>query len=143
MGIVDDILKDTRTIAVVGLSPRPDRASHGVSKYMQRQGYRIIPVNPNAVEVLGETAYPDLKSVSDPIELVNIFRRSEFVLPVVRQAIEVRAKCVWMQDGVVNEAAAELPLGAGLLVVMDNCIFREHLRWYAETKGRMQEHHAG
>jgi predicted CoA-binding protein len=136
MDVADEILKNSRTIAVVGLSPRPDRASHGVSKYMQRQGYRIIPVNPNAIEVLGERAYPDLRSVPDPIDLVDIFRRSEFVLPIVREAIEVGAKYVWMQDGVVDEEAAELARGAGLLVVMDNCIFREHLRWYTEARGR-------
>lgn len=134
MDIIDEILRNSRTVAVVGLSPRPDRASHGVSKYLQRQGYRIVPVNPNAAVVLGERAYPDLRSVPEPIDLVDIFRRPEFVLPVVQQAIEVGAKYVWMQDGVVNEEAAALARDAGLLVVMDNCIFRQHLRWYADTK---------
>lgn len=136
MDIIDEILRNSRTVAVVGLSPRPDRASHGVSKYLQRQGYRIIPVNPNAVEVLGERAYPNLRSVPEPIDLVDIFRRSEFVLPIVQQSIEVGAKYVWMQDGVVNEEAATLARDAGLFVVMDNCVFREHLRWYADTKSR-------
>ncbi|MBM3948800.1 MAG: CoA-binding protein [SAR202 cluster bacterium] len=134
MDIIDEILRNSRTVAVVGLSPRPDRASHGVSKYLQRQGYRIVPVNPKAAVVLGERAYPDLRSVPEPIDLVDIFRRPEFVLPVVQQAIEVGAKYVWMQDGVVNQEAAALARDAGLLVVMDNCIFRQHLRWYADTK---------
>ena len=128
MHCIEEQLAGSRTIAVVGLSPNPQRDSHRVAKYMQRQGYRIIPVNPEADEVLGERSYPDLKSVPEPIDMVDIFRRSEDVLPVVEEAIEIGAKYVWMQDGVVNEEAAEKALEAGLLVIMNNCVLREHLR---------------
>ena len=120
MDIVEEQLTQSRTIAVVGLSPNPERDSHRVSLYMQQQGYRIIPVNPMADEVLGEVSYPDLKSVPEPIDMVDIFRRSELVGPVVDQAIEVGAKYIWMQDGVVDEVAAAKAEAAGLLVIMDN-----------------------
>jgi predicted CoA-binding protein len=122
------ILDGTATIAVVGLSPNPNRPSHGVAAYLQRQGYRIIPVNPNAGpdEILGERAYPDLASVPESVDLVDIFRRSEFVGPVVEQAIAIKAKYVWMQDGVINDDAAGVARLAGLLVVMNDCIFRQH-----------------
>ena len=120
MDIVEEQLSKSKTIAVVGLSPNPERDSHRVSKYLQQQGYRIIPVNPMADEVLGEKSYPDLKSVPEPVDMVDIFRRSELVAPVVDGAIEVGAKYIWMQDGVVDEAAAEKASAAGLLVVMDN-----------------------
>ncbi len=120
MDVVDVQLRESKTIAVVGLSPNPDRDSHRVSRYMQQQGYRIIPVNPMAEEVLGEKSYPDLTSVPDPIDMVDIFRRSELVAPVVDQAIEVKAKFIWMQDGVVDEASAAKAEEAGILVVMDN-----------------------
>ena len=102
------------------MSLNPERPSHYVSKYMQEQGYRIIPVNPMIEEALGEKAYPDLKSVPEPIDMVDVFRRSEFVGPVVDDAIEAGAKYVWMQDGVVNEEAAEKARAAGMSVVMDN-----------------------
>jgi predicted CoA-binding protein len=120
MDIIDDILSKSRTIAVVGLSSDPERPSHYVAKYLQGQGYRIIPVNPLIEEALGEKSYPDLKSVPVPIDMVDIFRRSEHVVPVVEQAIAVGAKYIWMQDGVVNEDAAALAEAAGLPVVMDN-----------------------
>jgi predicted CoA-binding protein len=122
------MLDGTRTIAVVGLSPSPNRPSNGVAAYLQRQGFRVIPVNPNVDpdEILGERAYPDLASVPEPIDLVNIFRRSEFIGPVVAQAIEIGAKYVWMQDGVIDDDAAEVARSAGLLVVMNDCIFRQH-----------------
>ena len=120
MHCIDEQLSNSRTIAVVGLSPDPERDSHRVAKYLQAQGFRIIPVNPNAHRVLGETSYPSLKSVPVPVDMVNIFRRSEYVLPVVEEAIELGAKYIWMQDGVINEEAAERALKAGLLVVMDN-----------------------
>jgi predicted CoA-binding protein len=123
-----DILHCYRTIAVVGLSSKPDRPNYGVARYLQQQGYRIIPVNPNETEVLGERAYPDLLSVPEPVEIVDIFRRSEFVPEVVEQAIAIGAKAVWMQDGVVHEAAAERAREAGLLVVMDRCTARERRR---------------
>ena len=120
MDVIDKILSNSRTIAVVGLSADPVRPSHYVARYLQQQGYRIIPVNPLIEEVLGEKSYPDLKSVPVPIDMVDIFRRSEHVVPVVEQAIDVGAKYIWMQDGVVNEEAAALAEAAGLSVVMDN-----------------------
>lgn len=121
MHCIEERLSRSRTIAVVGLSPNPQRDSHRVSKYLQGQGYRIIPVNPMTEEVLGVKIYADLKSVPKPIDMVDIFRRSEFLHPpVVEEAIEVGAKYVWMQDGVINEEEAEKALVAGLLVVMNN-----------------------
>ena len=120
MHCIEEQLSKSRTVAVVGLSPNPQRDSHRVAKYLKQQGYRIIPVNPMIDEVLGEKSYPDLKSVPEPIDMVDIFRRSELVPPVVEEALQVGAKYIWMQDGVVNEEAAEKALAAGLLVVMNN-----------------------
>ncbi len=131
MELPEHLLTQSSTIAVVGLSPKPDRPSHRVAAYLQSQGYRIIPINPNATEVLGEHSYPDLRSVPDPIDLVDIFRRSEEVPPVVEEAIAVGAKAVWMQDGVINEAAAAQARAAGLPVVMNNCSMRVHRRMMA------------
>jgi len=113
-------LANASTIAVVGISPRPERPSHYVALYLQEQGYRIIPVNPMLETVMGERCYPDLKSVPEQVDMVNIFRRSEHVGPIVDDAIAIGAKYVWMQDGVVDEAAAARAREAGLLVVMDN-----------------------
>ena len=113
-------LANASTIAVVGISPRPERPSHYVALYLQEQGYRIIPVNPLLETVLGERCYPDLKSVPERVDMVNIFRRSEHVGPIVDDAIAIGAKYVWMQDGVVDEAAAARAREAGLSVVMDN-----------------------
>jgi uncharacterized protein len=124
--IADRILESARTIAVVGLSPDPRRPSHGVARYLQRAGYRIIPVNPNVDEVLGERAYPSLREVSDPVDVVDVFRRSEFVGPIVDDAIAMRARAVWLQDGVVDEHAATRARAAGLDVVMDDCMMRRH-----------------
>ena len=121
-----DILRSVKTIAVVGLSSKRMRPSYGVSEYMQRAGYRIIPVNPAETEVLGEKAYPDLDSIPVPVDLVNIFRRSELVPPVVDAAIRIGAKAIWMQEDVVNEEAAEKARAAGLMVVMDRCVLKEH-----------------
>jgi predicted CoA-binding protein len=120
MDLVEEQLRNSRTIAVVGLSDNPQRDSHRVSKYLQSQGYRIIPVNPMIEETLGEKSYPDLKSVPESIDMVDIFRRSELVSPVVDEAIEVGAKYIWMQDGVVNEEAAAKAEAAGIPVVMDD-----------------------
>ena len=120
MHCIEEQISGSRTIAVVGLSPNPERDSYGVARYLQEQGYRIIPVNPMVEEVLGEKSYPDLKSVPEPIDMVDIFRRSEYVPSVVEEAIQVGAKYIWMQDGVINEDAAREALAAGLLVVMDN-----------------------
>jgi uncharacterized protein len=120
------ILRDYRRIAVVGISDRPDRDSHRVAAYLAQAGYVIIPVNPNVTAVLGERCWPSLDDAPGPIEVVDVFRRSELVEPVVDAAIRVGAKAVWMQDGVVNETAAAKARGAGLLVVMDRCMLRDH-----------------
>jgi len=120
MDLVEEQLRNSKTIAVVGLSDNPERASFGVAKYLQAQGYRIIPVNPMVSEVLGEKSYPDLKSVPETIDMVDIFRRSELVPPVVDEAIEVGAKYVWMQDGVIHPEAAAKAEAAGIPVVMDD-----------------------
>jgi len=124
---IKEMLEAYRTIAVVGLSSRPYRASHGVSRYMQSHGYRIIPVNPMEAEVLGERAYPSLDDVPEAFEIVDIFRRSEFVPDIVEAAIRRNAKVIWMQQGVIHEAAAERARAAGLDVVMDLCILQEHM----------------
>jgi predicted CoA-binding protein len=121
-------LRGAKTIAVVGLSGRRFRPSHGVAEYLQRAGYRVIPVNPRETEVLGEKAYPDLASVPLPVDIVDIFRRSEHVPEIVEEAIRIGAKMVWMQEGVIHEDAAQTALAAGLEVVMDRCILKEHRR---------------
>lgn len=126
---VERILDECRTIAVVGLSSNPARPSHGVAGYMQRHGYRIVPVNPRETEVLGETAYPTLEAAAGEIgtiDLVDVFRRSEEAGAVVDEAIRVGARAVWLQDGVIDEQAAQRAQAAGLLVVMDDCILRRH-----------------
>jgi len=120
MDLVDEQLSNSRTIAVVGLSDNPARDSHRVAKYLQAQGYRIIPVNPMIEETLGEKSYPDLMSVPESIDMVDIFRRSELVPPVVDQAIEVGAKYIWMQDGVIHQEAAAKAEAAGIPVVMND-----------------------
>ena len=123
-----EILKKYKTIAVVGLSSNPARPSHEVSEYMQRAGYRIIPVNPNETEVLGEKSYARLEDVPEKIEIVDVFRRAEDVPPVAESVIRVGAKVLWMQLGIENEQAAERARAAGLFVVEDACIFVEHRR---------------
>ena len=123
---VQRILETTKTIAVVGLSDKPDRDSYQVAAYLQQQGYRIIPVYPRVNEVLGEKAYPSLRDVPDPVDVVDIFRRSEDVPPIVEDAIAIGAKVVWMQAGIVNEAAAARARAAGLAVIMDACMRSAH-----------------
>ena len=123
---IADLLERSRTIAVVGLSWNPLRASHGVSAYMQTHGYRIIPVNPNIEECLGEKAYGSLLDVPEKIDIVNIFRRSEFVEQIVDQAIQLKVPAIWMQEDVIHEQAAEKARKAGIFVVMDRCILKEH-----------------
>ena len=123
---IKKILETYKNIAVVGLSSQTSRPSYSVSRYMQTVGYRIIPVNPNETEVLGEKAYASLDDVPGPIEIVDIFRRPEFVPDVVDAAIRRKARVIWMQLGIVNEAAAARALAAGLEVVMDRCILVEH-----------------
>jgi len=129
--IMDEILAAARVIAVVGLSSQRGRPSYQVAAYMQASGYRIIPVNPNETEVLGEKAYTALEEVPQPIDVVDVFRRSEFMPPVVESAIRVGAKAIWMQEGVIHEEAARRAREAGLRVVMDRCILKEHMRWKA------------
>ncbi len=128
MQTIEELLRTARTIAVVGLSSKKYRPSHGVSEYMQRAGYRIVPVNPNETEVLGEKAYPNLEAVPGHIDIVDIFRRPEFVPEIVDEAIRLGARAIWMQEGVVHEAAAEKARAAGLTVIMDRCILKEHRR---------------
>lgn len=132
-GTIRNILETAKIIAVVGLSRKAWRASNRVSGYMQAEGYRIIPVNPKETEVFGETAYARIEDVPERIDLVNVFRRSELVPPVVESAIRVGAKAVWMQEEVIHEQAAERARDAGLQVVMDRCIMQEHLRWKQGT----------
>lgn len=125
---IKKILEDCKTIAVVGLSSNPGRASYGVASYMKRRDYKVIPVNPNETEVLGEKAFASLAEVPDKIDLVDIFRRSSEAGTAVDQAIAVGAKAVWLQEGVIDHAAAQRGLDAGLLVVMDRCWLKEHAR---------------
>jgi predicted CoA-binding protein len=129
MGMIPDLLRKSHVIAVVGLSSKKFRPSYGVAEYMQKEGYRIIPVNPNETEVLGEKAYARLEDVPEHIDIVDIFRRSEFVAQLVDEAIRRGASAVWMQEGVVDEEAAEKARAAGLGVVMDRCILKEHSRY--------------
>ena len=127
---IRQLLATAKTIAVVGLSAKAWRPSHGVSEYMQSKGYRIIPVNPNLSEALGEKAYARLEDVPEPVDIVNIFRRPEAVEPIVDAAIRIGARMVWMQEGVLHRAAAEKARAAGLGVVMDRCILKEHRRHF-------------
>ena len=126
--MVEALLRDSRTIAVVGLSSNPARPSYRVAAYMQQQGKVIIPVNPHETNVLGEVAYPSLSAVPGSIDLVNVFRRSEEAGAVVDEAIRIKAKGVWLQEGVIDEAAAARARQAGLQVVMDRCWLKEHVR---------------
>ena len=126
MPSIPELLRDAKTIAVVGLSSNRKRPSYSVSEYMQRAGYRIVPINPNETEVLGERAYASLEAVPERIDIVDVFRRSEFVAEIVESAIRVGARAVWMQEGVSDEAAAAKARAAGLAVVMDRCILKEH-----------------
>lgn len=128
MNRIQEILNEAKTIAVVGLSGKRFRPSYGVAEYMQKSGYRIIPVNPHETEILGEKCYPDLDAIPDAIDIVNIFRRPAFVAEIVDASIRKGAKAVWMQEGVVDEAAARKAEAAGLAVVMDRCILKDHRR---------------
>ena len=123
---IRELLDNSKVIAVVGLSSRHSRPSYGVARYLQSAGYRIIPVNPNETEVLGERAYTRLEDLAEKIDIVDIFRRSEFVPQIVESAIRVGARAVWMQEGVIHDDAAERARQAGLIVVMDRCIMKDH-----------------
>ena len=122
---IKNILK-LKIIAVVGMSPKPERPSHYVSMYMKEHGYTIIPVNPGQTEIAGETCYPSLLEIPYKIDVVDVFRRSEHVLPIAELAVKISAKALWLQDDVINEEAAEIAEGAGLLVVMNDCMLRRH-----------------
>ncbi|HTZ75580.1 MAG TPA: CoA-binding protein [Candidatus Aquilonibacter sp.] len=125
---VSEILRISRTIAVVGLSGKPQRPSHGVSRYMQSAGYRIIPVNPAEKEVLGEKSYARLEDIPERVDIVDIFRRSEAVPAIVESAIAIGARGIWMQEGVMHPEAAEKARRAGLFVIMNTCILKEHIK---------------
>jgi hypothetical protein len=125
---ITEVLRSAKTIAVVGLSSKPGRASFGVSRFLQRQGFRVIPVNPNEKEVLGEKAFASLTQVPVPVDIVNIFRRAEKVPEVVEDALQKGTRCIWMQEGVIHEEAARRAEAAGIPVVMDRCILKESAR---------------
>ena len=127
---IPELLRKSRVIAVVGLSSKRARPSYSVSEYMQKQGYRIIPVNPNESEVLGEKSYARLEDIPEHVDIVDIFRRSEKVAPVVESAIRIGASAVWMQEGVVDQVAGRKAKAAGLDVVIDRCILKEHSRFF-------------
>ncbi len=122
----EEILRNNKTVAIVGLSGNPDRPSNQVGRYLKEHGYAIIPVNPNEKVILGETCYPDLSSIPGKVDVVDIFRRSEDVPPIAREAVKIGARVVWMQEGVISEEAANAARQAGLKVVMDKCMKKEH-----------------
>lgn len=127
--VIRDLLHRASTVAIVGLSDKKERASNFVGSYLKSEGYKIIPVNPLKQEILGEKSYPDLKSIPMQVDIVDIFRRPDEIVPIVKEAIEIKAKAIWMQLGIVNREAAELARAAGLLVVMDRCMKMEHGRY--------------
>ena len=129
MSIEEEILRDSKTVAIVGLSANPERPSYTVGSYLKAHGYKVIPVNPMEKTILDENSYADLRSIPERVDVVDIFRKSEDVLPIVRDAVAIGAKAVWMQEGVINEEAADYARKAGLKVVMDKCMRRRHIRW--------------
>jgi predicted CoA-binding protein len=133
MSTEEKVLNSSRTVAVVGLSSKPDRPSYRVASYLKEQGYKIIPVNPAEKEILGELCYPDIASIPESVDVVDVFRRSKEVLPIVEEAIKIGAKAVWMQEGVINEEAAARAREAGLVVVMDRCMRKEHRKLEKQT----------
>jgi predicted CoA-binding protein len=122
---IEKILTQYHTIAVVGASPDPERPSHIVAEFLKEQGYHIIPVTPKGGKILGETVYPDLASIPERVEVVDVFRRPEDVMPIVEQAIAIKAKALWLQEGVINQEAADRAREAGLTVIMDRCMKKE------------------
>ncbi len=122
------LLEQYRTVAVVGLSPKPERDSHRVARFLQEQGFRIIPVNPGQQEILGETCYPSLSAIPEPVEIVDVFRRSETIPPIAEEALQIGAKVFWMQLGIHNDEAVKMLHDAGMEVVMDHCIKVEYMR---------------
>ncbi len=134
MSLEEEILKSSRVVAVVGLSPKPDRPSNLVGNYLKEKGFKVIPVNPAEKEIIGEISYPDLRSIPERVDVVDIFRRPEDVPPIVEDAIKIGAKVVWMQEGIVNEAAAARAKEAGLKVVMDHCMLKEYMKMVGEKE---------
>ena len=134
MDDIEKIIRESKSIAVVGISNKLGRPSLTVASYLKGQGYRIIPVNPTIQDVNGEKCYPDLSSIPEKVDVVDIFRKPADVLPVVEEAVRIGAKAVWMQEGIVNEEAARRAKEAGLLVVMDQCMLKEHARLKRERK---------
>ncbi len=130
---IRDLLRRVKTIAVVGFSPDPGRPSHNIGRMMKRFGYRIIPVRPGIAEGLGERAYPDLSSVPDPVDLVDVFRASEHVGAIVDECLRLGHKAIWLQDGVIDEAAAQRAVAGGMTVIMDRCILRDYTRLVADA----------
>ena len=131
---IDEILKRFHTVAVVGLSSNKERPSYGVAQYLKKNGYKVIPVNPNEKKILGLVCYPSLASLIEPVEIVDIFRRPDEVMEVVEEAIKIGAKVVWMQEGVMNAQAAMKARDAGLEVIMDMCMMKEHRRMLKKVK---------
>ncbi len=128
-GVIRTILSTTKTIAIVGLSPKSERPSYFVGSYLKSEGYRIIPVNPMAKEILGEKCYPDLLSIPEPVDMVNVFRKPEDCVEIAKHAVQIGAKTLWLQLRVVNVEAAEIAAAAGLKVIMDRCVKIEHGRY--------------
>lgn len=129
LAVVKEVLRTARTIAVVGFSPKENRPSNMVGCYLIQAGFRVIPVNPGHSEICGLRCYPDLVSIPEPVDVVDIFRRSEEVLSVVEEAIAIRAKVIWMQQGIINQEAAMLAEKAGLIVIMDRCLKVDHMQF--------------
>lgn len=125
---IKNILKDTKTIAVVGLSSKPERASNGVARYLIEQGFEVIPVNPVESEILGKKSYPDLGSIGQPVDLVDIFRKGEATPPIIKDALAIRARCIWLQEGVISQESYNLAQEAGVPIIMDKCVLKEHQR---------------
>ena len=138
MSFEADILNKYSNVAIVGVSPDPERPSYRVGSYLMEHGYHVMPVNPRVQEIYGKTSYPDLSSISEKVEVVDIFRRSEDVIPIVDEAIKIGAKVIWMQEGIVNEEAAAKARNAGLLVVMDKCMRKEHIRLARSKRKRIR-----
>ncbi len=134
MSLEEEILKSSRVVAMVGLSPKPDRPSYRVGNYLKGKGFKVIPVNPAEKEIIGETSYPDLNSIPERVDVVDIFRRPDDVPPIVEDAIKIGAKVVWMQEGIINEAAAARAKEAGLKVVMDHCMLKEYMKMIGEEE---------
>jgi hypothetical protein len=134
---INTILAKVKTIAVVGLSDKPERASYGVSAQMQQRGYQIVPVNPAVESVLGETSYPSLHEIPFPVELINVFRASEFVPAIVDEAIAIGVPYLWLQEGVTHPEAEAKAAAHGIGVVSDKCLYKEHLRWSADKNAQV------